>query len=303
MRHRLFCSLCLFLSFAIILAAAPGELSFDKYHNPKEVNSLLKSWSSKHPQLTKLINIGKSSGKSDLFVFRIAAQAKGSPKPDSRPAVFVSANIEGVPLIGTEAALMLIEKLLTEYGSDEKITSLLEKRTVYVAPLLNPDVAQKFFSQIRCESRLNNNPTDDDLDDLIDEDGPDDLNKDGLITQMRVKDPEGQMLPAPDESRLMKKADKKKGEKGIYKVYTEGIDNDGDGEYNEDPPGGVELNRNFPHDFEYYVNQAGRWPVSQKETIALGEFLTSHSNIAMVLNFSSENTFLNLQQTDRKSVV
>jgi len=299
MRRRLFYSLCLFLSVAIILAAAPGELSFDKYHNPKEVNSLLKSWSSKHPQLTKLISMGKSSGKSDLFVFRIAAQAKGSPKPDSRPAVFVSANIEGVHLVGTEAALMLIEKLLTNYGSDKKITSLLEKRTVYVAPLLNPDVAHKFFAQVRCESRLNNNPTDDDLDDLIDEDGPDDLNKDGLITQMRVKDPEGQMLPAPDEPRLMKKADKKKGEKGIYKVYTEGIDNDGDGEYNEDPPGGVELNRNFPHDFEYYVKPSGLWPFSQKETIALVKFFTSHSNIAMVLNFSSENTFLNLQQTGR----
>lgn len=297
MFHRLICFLFLFLSIAFVLTAQPGELSFDIYHKPKEVNSFLKSWSSKYPQLTKLINIGKSSGKNDLFVFRIAAGSKGSPGPDSRPAVFVSANIEGVHPVGTEAALMLIQKLLTKYGSDSKITSLLEKRTIYVAPLLNPDAAYSFFARIRIERRRNNNPVDDDLDELIDEDGPDDLNKDGLITQMRVKDPEGQMIPDPTEPRLMRQADPKKGEKGIYKIYTEGLDNDMDGNYNEDPPGGTEINRNFPHDFEYYIKAAGLWPVSQKETIALVKFLVSHPNIAMVLNFSTENTFLNLQQT------
>ena len=298
MNRHLFCSLWFFLSFSLLLGAVPGEMTFDKYHQPKELDTLLKSWTSKHPQLTKLINIGKSSGKNDLIILRIAAEKNGSPEPDSRPAIFVSANLEGVHLVGTEAALILIEKLLTKYGSDEKITRLLEKRTVYVAPLLNPDAAQNYFADIRYERRANARSMDEDLDDLIDEDGFDDLNKDGLITQMRVKDPAGNWISNPDEPRLMRRADPNKGEKGIYKIYTEGLDNDGDGEYNEDPPGGIELNRNFPHDFEYYIRAAGRWPVSEKESIALVKFLASKPNIAMVLNFSSENTFLNLQQSD-----
>lgn len=299
MNRHLFLSLWLFLSFSLLLFAVPGEMTFDKYHQPKEVNALLKSWTSKHPQLTKLINIGKSSGKNDLFILRIAAEKKGSPEIDSRPAIFVSANLEGVHLVGTEAALMLIEKLLTKYNSDEKIAELLEKRTVYVAPLLNPDAAQNYFADIRYERYTNERSIDEDLDDLIDEDGFDDLNKDGLITQMRVKDPAGNWISNPAEPRLMLRADPNKGEKGIYKIYTEGLDNDGDGEYNEDPPGGVELNRNFPHDFEYYIRAAGPWPVSEKESIALVKFLASKPNIAMVLNFSSENTFLNLQQSGR----
>jgi len=299
MNCRPFCFLGIFLSFTLVLAAAPGELTFDKYHQPIEVNSLLKSWTSKYPQLTKLINIGKSSGKNDLFVFRIAVEKKGNLEPDSRPAIFVSANLEGTHLIGTEATLMLAEKLLTKFGTDEKITKLLEKRTVYMAPLLNPDAAQNYFADIRYEKRTNGRPIDDDLDDMIDEDGFDDINKDGIITQMRVKDPDGNWIPDPAEPRLMRRADLEKCEKGIYKIYTEGLDNDGDGEFNEDPPGGVDLNRNFPHDFEYYVRAAGCWPVSEKESIALVKFLISHSNIAMVLNFSSENTFLNLKQTGK----
>lgn len=297
--RSLFSLCCLFLSLALFLAASPEKLTFENYHKPDEVAAVLKSWSSAYPQLAKLINIGKSRGNIDFFALRIAAPGKGSPEPDSRPAVLISANLEGVHLVGTEAALMLAEKLLAKYGSDKTISSFLEKRTVYIAPLLNPDVAQYFFAQIRYERLANNTPVDDDLDDLTDEDGPDDLNKDGVITQMRVKDPEGRWIPDPAEPRLMRLADAKKGEKGIYEIYSEGLDNDGDGKYNEDPAGGVELNRNFPHDFEYYVRASGLWPVSQKETIALMEFLASHPNIALVLNFSTENTFLNLQQTGR----
>lgn len=300
MYRNYLCSLCLFLSLALLLSGASTEkLTFTQYHSPQEVSQLLKSFTSKYPDLVKLETLGKSHGKSELFVVRIAAQPKGSLNPDSRPAVFVSANIEGTHLVGTEAALMLVEKLITKYGSDDKVKSFLEKRAVYVAPLLNPDAARNFFEDVRCERRSNMRPVDDDLDNLIDEDGPDDLNKDGFITQMRVKDPEGKWIQDPNDPRLMRKADPKKGEKGIYKIYTEGLDNDDDGKYNEDPPGGVELNRNFPHDFEYHVKRASLYPVSEKETIALVEFLASHPQIAMVLNFSSENTFLNLQQTGR----
>jgi len=295
MKRFLFCFL--FLSFAILQPATAQELSFDSYHDPSAVNSLLKSWNSKYPQLTKIIIIGKSEGNTDLLVLRIAA--KNQVDPDSRTAVFVSANLEGTHLVGTEAALMLAQKLLTKYNADAKITQLLKNRTVYVAPLLNPDAAKHYCAEVRIERTTNNKPTDDDTDGLMDEDGPDDLNKDGQITQMRVKDPEGKWLPHPNESRLMKKADPAKGETGVYKIYTEGLDNDGDGEYNEDPQGGIAINRNFPHDFEYGIRAAGLWPVSAKESIALLDFLTKQTNIALVLNFSSENTILNLQQTGR----
>jgi hypothetical protein len=297
MNRFLSCFFFLFLSFALMLSAIPQESSFDTYHDPSAVNSLLKSWNTQYPQLTKIFNIGKSEGNTDLLVLRIAAN--NQEDPDSRTAVFVSANLEGTHLVGTEAALMLAQKLLSNYDKDNKITQLLKNRTVYVAPLLNPDAAQNYFAEVRFERTTDNKPMDDDTDGMVDEDGPDDLNKDGQITQMRVKDPEGTWLPHPNEPRLMTKADPNKGETGVYKIYTEGLDNDGDGEYNEDPIGGIALNRNFPHDFEYGIKTAGLWPVSAKESIALLEFLTGHDNIAMILNFSSENTILNLQQTGR----
>jgi hypothetical protein len=297
MKHLCFCFLSLFLILALSFPAAAKEPSSNTYHSPAEVNAQLLAWNNEFPRLSKVIDIGKSAGNKELLVLRIAAE--GSVAPDSRPGIFVSADSEGAHLVGTEAALMLIHKLLTGYSVDEKIKDLLEKRTVYVAPLLNPDAAQSYFDEVRWEHNTDAKPMDDDTDGKLDEDGPDDLNKDGLITQMRVKDPEGKWMADQNEPRLMKLADPKKGEKGLYKIYTEGLDNDQDGEYNEDPLGGIEVNRNFPHDFEYNVKSAGLWPSSAPETIALLEFLTSRDNVALVLNFSSENTILNLQQTGR----
>jgi len=286
------------LAACVALSAFAAARSFpEKYRSPDEVAAALRSLTSAHPQTARLIPIGKSQGGLEIAVLRIAAQVKGSADPDSRTAAFIAANIEGVHLIGTEAALALSEKLLNGYGTDQAITDLVGTRTIYVAPLLNPDGARAFFGSPKYERLTNGRPVDEDLDMQVDEDGPDDLNKDGLITQMRVKDPEGKWLPDSQEPRLMKMADPQKGEKGLYKIYTEGLDNDGDGQYNEDPAGGVELNRNFPHDYEYNVKAAGLYPVSEAETQALVEFLTSHPNIALVLSFSTENTILNLQQT------
>lgn len=297
MTRRILFLLMVFLCFSPAYTSQSDQLTFDTYHRPKDVNSILRSWNSKYPQLTSIIPIGKSVEQTDLLALKIAANTNESPDPDSRPAVFVTANLEGYHLVGTEAALLLAEKLLTKFGSDENITQLLTDITVYIAPLLNPDTTQEYFARIRYQRIRNSVSVDEDMDDRVDEDGFDDLNRDGMITKMRVKDPEGKWISDPSEPRLMRLADPKKGESGIYKMYSEGLDNDEDGLYNEDPPGGIELNRNFPHDFEFYIKTAGLWPVSSPEAISLFKFLAAHPNIGMVLNFSTENTFLNLQQT------
>lgn len=285
------------LLFGLLLALAGGgaraqEQKFapDRYHTPAEVAARLQAQAAAHPGLARLLEIGRSAGGDALFVMQLAAAPAGKPDPAKRPAILLCANVEGAHLIGTEAALALIDRLLTTYEIDSKVRGLLESRTVFVAPLLNPDAAKAYFAK-PCRERLTNDaPLDDDLDTLVNEDGPDDLNRDGLITQMRVKDPEGTWIIDPKEPRLMRPADPAKGEVGVYKLYSEGIDNDGDGEINEDSPGGVELNRNFPHDFENNNAVAGRWPVSQPETIALAKFMFEHPTIALTLHFSTENT-------------
>jgi hypothetical protein len=67
----------------------------------------------------------------------------------------------------------------------------------------------------------------------------------------------------------------------------EGIDNDGDGRVNEDGPGGYDLNRNWPSDWqpEHIQNGAGLYPFSHPESAAIGRFIIAHPNIAAVQSF------------------
>jgi len=279
-------------------SAAPATKA---YRSPEAVAAVLKAVAVKSPQLVNVVTIGRSAGGRDLVVLRIGAAGRGAD-PETRPAIFVGANLEGAYLPATEAALALVDRLVGSYASDKAIASLLDRRTVWVAPLLNPDAAAAAFAPLRAERRTNGRAVDEDADGKTDEDGFEDLDGDGAVTQMRVKDPEGKWIADPKEPRLLRLADAKKGEKGVYVVYSEGTDNDGDGAYNEDPAGGVEINRNFPHDFEYGLKAAGGWPASEPETEAVLKFLAVHPSIALVLAYGTENTLLNMQQTGQARV-
>src|SRR5205085_9685579 len=96
--------------------------------------------------------------------------------------------------------------------------------------------------------RTGKKPMADDDDGLYDEDGPDDLDGDGNICQMRRLDPNGAWRVSPEDQRLMVplQPDEKYEGPRYTLLGEEGIDNDGDGLINEDGPGGYDLNRNWP---------------------------------------------------------
>jgi hypothetical protein len=145
---------------------------------------------------------------------------------------------------------------------------------------------------VKGDVRKNTLPYDDDNDGRVDEDGLDDLNGDGLLTVMRVQDPAGAYMVHPDDPRLMKLADATEGEEGSYSIYWEGIDDDNDGFYNEDGPGGVDINRNFQHEYPYYEADAGPHMISELESRALMDFVVDHRNIAMILAYGASDNLV-----------
>lgn len=284
---------CLYVSLVVLILMLSVLAGADDYQDFGAISSQLSEWSGAAPELLSVTSIGSSVSGNDLWLARIALP--GAVDPDKRQAVFIGANIEGNRLLSTAVAMKAIKYCLDNKDS-ENMNAVLTTRTLYVAPVMNPDVMIAYMSRPASERKKNNKKVNDDLDLEADEDGPEDLNGDGFITQMRYKDPQGTMIPNPDDPRFMKKADPMKGEEGIFKIISEGIDNDNDGKINEDGPGGVILNMNFPHDFQYYKNGAGRWPASEPETVAFLNFMIKHRNIALVYMFGSESNLLNLQK-------
>lgn len=277
----------------LVFAAAAGSAAAQeppRYHTYAELASALQALAGAHKTIARLESIGRTRGGRDIWALEIANPA-GVP-PAKRPALLVAANFEGDHLVGSEIALAVAGYLLKNYPADADVKQRLDNSTVYVIPRVNPDGAEGYFAPVKTGRRTNTSPRDDDNDGRTDEDGPEDLNGDGFITVMRVKAAGGEYMIDPEEPRLMKKADPKKGESGSYKLFWEGTDNDGDGFINEDPPGGVDLNRNFAHEYPYYKAEAGPHMVSEAESRAVMDWVIAHRNVAAVLTFGESDNLI-----------
>jgi hypothetical protein len=216
----------------------------------------------------------------------------GAGDVEAKPAIAILGSVSAALPAGTELSLRLAQRLAEAALQGGEGLALLQRVTFYIIPQPSPGSLRGFCSSPVWESSANARPTDDDHDGMVDEDGYEDLNGDGLITLMRVADPTGGYRTHPADPRVMIKADTSKNEQGGYALYPEGIDNDGDGQYNEDPPGGVDFNRNFPFRYPYCAAGAGPHQVSEPETRAVADFLIQHQNIAIVLCYSLEDNLL-----------
>jgi len=273
------------LIFLIFLSSA---ISQNKYHSYDEMVKAIEVAVSSHKDIAKVESIGQTIEKRDIWVVTI-----GGKDADSRHAVLIVGGAEADRLIGSELTLRFIEFLTAGYGKVDSITQLVNTATFYIIPRVSPDASEAFFRKPLYARTMNARPTDDDKDTSIDEDGFEDLNGDGLITLIRVKDNRGEWIPHPDDPRVMKKAETSKGEQGIYKLFTEGIDNDKDEQWNEDEPGGVDFNRNFPHNYQFFSRGTGPYQISEPETKAVADFCFSHANIAVVFTYSSNDNLMN----------
>ncbi|MFQ5501163.1 MAG: M14 family metallopeptidase [Phycisphaerae bacterium] len=287
------------LTIAILLSTWSTEATGEPtgYSDAARLTDRLRTLVKRSPETARLSEIGRTREGREVWVLELART--GDRPPDERTAILIVAGLDATHLVGTETAVELAKRLtapppvskpttapagdIEKKGSGETSTDILVEHTIYIVPRMNPDGAERFLGAIQEENDANTLPTDDDRDGVADDDPPDDLNGDGMITMMRVGDPEATHIADPDEPRLLRKADPAKGERPVFKVYAEGLDNDGDGEYNEDGIGGTILNRNFPHAYPELGAGAGRYHLSEPESLALARFVLDHPNIAAVL--------------------
>jgi hypothetical protein len=260
-----------------------GELYAQDYSNNSRVSERINSLIKTYPSLVNAKSLAKTIGGKDIWMLSI-----GSGKIEQKPAIAIVGGVEGSHLLGTELALGFAEKILKD-SSQDSIRNILEKNTFYVFPNMSPDATEQYFAQIRYARSGNAKATDDDRDGKINEDGFDDLNKDGKISWIRIEDPTGKYRINPEEPRSMILADPAKGESGKYLLFSEGLDNDKDGNYNEDAEGGVHFNKNMSYDYPNFVPGSGEHMVSEIENRTLLDNLFEMFNIHSVITFGPYN--------------
>jgi hypothetical protein len=267
----------------------PGQLDFQHFHTYDETVSLLRQWAEAHPEIVELYSAGQSFEGRELWQFTITNKKSG--KHTDKPAFYIEGGRHAGEISGIEATLYFINHVLTNYGKDPAITKLVDTKTIYARPHNNPDGATVYHLTAQT-LRSTVRPTDNDGDGLLDEDAGEDLDGDGFLRQMRRfvgKGKGGFVKDDRDKSgRAMRRVRENEGD---YEVYPEGIDNDGDGRYNEDGIGGLDLHRNYPENWRPMREETGRgqtqvgageYPLSEPETRATFMFLMTHPNVAIV---------------------
>ncbi len=291
-------NLCIFVSVLLLLIiAGTGPLYsksqdrekqkeplflFDHYHSLDEISTFLKSAADAYDHLVTLIEIGRSRANRPIYAVEINNPATGLA--NEKPAFYLDGNIHGGEVLSGEGALYIINFLLEQYKADESIRALVDSRVFYIVPVVNPD-GRNISIATPENHRRNIRPDDEDNDGRLDEDPPEDLDGDGRILQMLVEDPDGRWKKSPEDPRLLTRRSKNDSGDTYYQRLSEGIDNDGDGRFNEDPVGGVDVNRNFPSNWHPAQYASGPYPLSEPESRTLVEYITSRPNIAAIHTF------------------
>jgi murein tripeptide amidase MpaA len=251
----------------------------DRYYRYAELTELLHRWAAEHPHLLTIESIGTTGEGRDIWALTLTDRSTG--EPGDKPAYFVDANIHADEVTGVATVLWLLDHVLTRVGTDAALDRLLAATTLYLIPALNVDGMDVSLAGGHpfVRSSLRPFPTPVQRDGLVERD----IDGDGTILTMRVRDPAGPWKVSALDPRVMTRRGADEAEGAFYFVLPEGDIQGWDGANVPIAPAlyGIDANRNFPADWApHWVQQgAGDYPLSEPEPRALADFLLAHPTI------------------------
>jgi murein tripeptide amidase MpaA len=266
-----------------------GDLSYYTYET---LTRYLRELVAAHPGLATLESIGKSYEGRDVWLVTLTNHATGPAL--EKPAYWIDGNTHAGEVTGSTVVLYTIWRYLSQYGQDARITRILDRHAIYLLPRISVDGADVYLTtpeRLRSSTRLY--PYEEQRAGL----SPSDIDGNGLIRQMRFKDPNGAFVKSARDPRIMRPRP---------------IDDDGDGEYytvvaegmihNYDgvsipiapPRRGLDINRNYPYfwETEGVETGPGPYPFSEPETRVEAEFWRTHPNINGAVSYHTESGVL-----------
>ena len=260
-------------------------MDFNRYFTNAELENSLREWAAAYPKILKLTQLGKSYEKRPIWLLTITNPRTGADT--EKPAMWIDANIHATEITGTTTAMMLAHTLLSGFGSDERLTRLVNTSTFYITPRLNPDGAELAMSTPPryVRSGVRPYPYMDKEDGLHEED----VDGDGRVLQMRLRDPNGDWKISSLDPRIMQKREPFEQGGEYYRILPEGRIQNYDGalinlarDYQ-----GLDFNRNFPFEWlpEGEQSGAGPYPASEPEIKAAVDFVTAHPNINFAITY------------------
>ena len=122
---------------------------YDVYHSFDEpitgIRAQLRSINATYPHIAQLKTVGHSIQKRPMLVMRLTNEKIKEDKPQ----VLIVGTHHAREWVATEMSMRLIKYLTANYGTDARVTELLDTVEVWVMPVGNPDGYQYTFTNER----------------------------------------------------------------------------------------------------------------------------------------------------------
>lgn len=137
----------------IITASDMSEaIQWETYPSYTQYVSIMESFASLYPEICELDTIGTSNNGKYVLVLKISDNAATD---EDEPEAFYSSTIHGNETGGFVLMLRLADYLLSNYGTDTRITRLLDELEIWINPLANPDGTYLNGNEITAPVRAN----------------------------------------------------------------------------------------------------------------------------------------------------
>ena len=123
--------------FPAIMTSSQSRLrDWDAYPTYEAYVAMMNGFASSYPNLCQIINVGTTVGGRAILVAKISDNVGTQEK---EPEVLYTSTMHGDEVTGYMLMLRFIDTLLSQYGSDPRITNIVNSMELYIGPDTNPD--------------------------------------------------------------------------------------------------------------------------------------------------------------------
>ncbi|MFC3503793.1 M14 family metallopeptidase [Micromonospora krabiensis] len=117
-----------------------GTLAFppadSNYHDYAELTALVNQVVADHPTIARKLSIGSSYEGRDLMAVKISDNVATD---ENEPEILFNAQQHAREHLTVEMAIYLLNLFTDNYGSDSRITNIVNGREIWIVPTVNPD--------------------------------------------------------------------------------------------------------------------------------------------------------------------
>ena len=121
-----------------IIFEETSKNNWNYYPSYNDYENIMQAFADSFPNICKLHNIGTLSSGRKILIAQISDTVG---KKENEPSFLYTSSMHGDELAGYVMMLQLIETLLNNYGTNTRLTNLINQIDIWINPLANPDGA------------------------------------------------------------------------------------------------------------------------------------------------------------------